>query len=304
MNITLRQLELFLKVIESGSISKAAEELHLTQPAVSIQLQNFQQHFRYPLLEIIHKKIYITDFGKEIAQSAGQVMDALQLFQEKSEGVTKNLSGKLKLAIASTGKYIMPYFLSDFLNQYPDVELIMDVTNKSRVISSLVNNEIDFALVSILPDTPKVKQIELLENKLYCVGNRPLAASVIRQGSLPQGTPFIFRESGSGTRQVMEKYFARNKFNIRKKLELTSNEAVKQAVLAGIGISIMPLIGIKNEVENGQLKIIPFKGLPITTQWRLIWLKEKKLSPVAQRYMDFLQGHRENILAKYFKAVR
>jgi DNA-binding transcriptional LysR family regulator len=295
MNYTISQLKIFLKVVEFGSITKAAEDLHLTQPAVSIQLKNFQKDFKFPLTEIINKKLYVTDFGREIAIACENILNELELINYKSLGYNNNYTGKLKIAIVSTGKYIMPYFLSQFLNEHPDVDLLMDVSNKSKVISSLEKNEIDFALISILPDNLNVMELELMENHLYLVGNKEMAEEIKKNKKLIDKKPFIYREQGSGTRQMMEKFISKNKFHTKKKIELTSNEAVKQAVLAGIGISIMPLIGIKSEIESGELKIIETKGLPITTTWKLVWLKEKKLSFIAQHYIDYIKKEKNNI---------
>ena len=300
MNFTISQLKIFLKVVEFGSITKAADELHLTQPAVSIQLKNFQKDFKYPLTEIVNKRLYVTDFGNIIANACENLLNELEIINYKSLGYSNNYTGKLKISIVSTGKYIMPYFLSKFLNQHPDIDLLMDVTNKSKVITNLEKNEIDFALVSILPENLNLVSLELMENQLYLVSNKEIYDEIINNKKSIDSKPFIFREQGSSTRQLMEKYISKNKFRTNKKIELTSNEAVKQAVLAGIGISIMPLIGIKSEIANGKLKIIETKGLPIITKWRLVWLKEKKLSPIAQLYIDFLKNEKNNITKSLF----
>ena len=300
MNYTISQLKIFLKVVEYESITKAAEALHLTQPAVSIQLKNLQKDFKFPLTEIINKKLYVTDFGREMAVAFDNIVNELETIKYKSAGYSTTYTGKLKIAIVSTGKYIMPFYLASFLNQHPGIDLLMDVTNKSKVISSLEKNEIDFALVSILPENIKVEELPLLENQLYMVGNKEIFEELTKNRRSLDSKPFIFREPGSGTRQMMEKFISKNKFHTKKKIELTSNEAVKQAVLAGIGISIMPLIGIKSEMASGKLKIIETKGLPITTQWRLVWLKEKKLSPIAQYFIDYLKKEKDKINKEAF----
>lgn len=300
MNYTISQLKIFLKIVEHGSITKASEELHLTQPAVSIQLKNFQKNFKYALTEIINKKLFVTDFGKEIAIAAQNILTELELINYKSVGYNSDLSGKLKLSIVSTGKYIMPYFLAPFLSKYEAVDLELDVTNKSKVVASLEKNEIDFALVSILPENIQINKIDLIENQLMLVGNRSIVQEIERNKRSIASTPFIFREIGSGTRQTMERFIIKNKFETKKKITLTSNEAVKQAVLAGMGISIMPIIGIKSELASGELEIIKVKGLPIKTTWSLIWLKEKKLSPIAQGYIEFLKANKMQIIEEQF----
>ena len=167
----------------------------------------------------------------------------------------------------------MPYLLAGFLKQHQGIELILDVTNKAQVIGTLERNEVDFSLVSVLPTHLQIEQEELMQNKLYVVGNSDEKfRKKAYDSSVLETLPLIYREPGSGTRYVMEQFTEANNLPVRKKLELTTNEAVKQAVLAGLGYSVMPLIGIRNELETGTLQIIPVKGFPITSTWRLIWL--------------------------------
>jgi DNA-binding transcriptional LysR family regulator len=301
MNYTLNQLQVFLKIVKTQSVTKASEELHLTQPAVSIQLKNFQSQFEIPLTEVVGRKIYITDFGKEIAESAENIINQVYDINYKTLAYKGQLTGRLKISVVSTGKYVMPYFLSDFIKQHKGIELLMDVTNKLSVLESLENNEVDFALVSILPTNLNFEKIDLLQNKLYLVGNNETKfKKSLNTKEIFKDLPLIFREKGSGTRQTMEKFITKNNIPALKKMELTSNEAVKQAILAGLGYSIMPLIGIKNELYNRQLQIIPVKGMPIKTTWSLIWLKGKKLSPVSISLLDFIKKEKVNIIKEKF----
>lgn len=301
MNYTLNQLRIFLKIVQTRSVTKASEELHLTQPAVSIQLRNFQNQFQIPLTEVFGRKIYITDFGLEIAEAAEDIINQVYAINYKTLAYKGQLIGRLKISVVSTGKYVMPYFLSDFMNQHTGIELLMDVSNKNKVIESLENNEVDFALVSILPTTINIEKLDLLQNRLYLVGN---AASKFKKGlnakEIFENLPLIFREKGSGTRQTMEKFIESNNISVLKKIELSSNEAVKQALLAGLGYSIMPLIGIKNELQNLELQIIPVKGLPIKTTWRLVWLKGKKHTPVSLSFFEYLKREMKSIVQDKF----
>jgi len=301
MNFTLNQLRVFIKVVENESITKAAEELHLTQPAVSIQLKNFQDQFDIPLIEVINKKIYITDFGREIAASADKMLTEATAIQFKMHAHLGQLTGKLKMSVVSTGKYVAPYFVVDFINQHPGVELYMDVTNKAQVITSLERNEVDFSLVSVLPETMNVEKVALMQNKLFVVGK--YGAYPVRKKydkKIFKTIPLIYREQGSGTRHVMERFIKKNDLPVIKKMELTSNETVKQAVLAGLGYSIMPLIGLRNELTSHQLQIIPVKGFPITSTWYLIWLREKKLSPVANALLSYIEAEKDRIIREKF----
>jgi DNA-binding transcriptional LysR family regulator len=302
MNYTFNQLQIFLKVVKTKSVTKASEELHLTQPAVSIQLKNFQDQFEIPLTEVVGRKIYITDFGNEIALAAEEIINQMYAINTKTLAYKGQLHGRLKISVVSTGKYVMPFFLSNFMREHSSIELLMDVTNKIKVIESLEKNEVDFALVSILPKNINVEKLDLLSNKLFLIGN---SKSVLPKGlsskEIFNDLPLIFREEGSGTRQTMEKFIERNSYAINKKIELTSNEAVKQALLAGLGYSIMPVIGIKNELQNNELKIVSMKGLPIKTTWSLIWLKGKKHAPAPSQFLEYLKKEKNKIIEENFK---
>jgi DNA-binding transcriptional LysR family regulator len=290
MNYTLHQLQIFREVVRQQSITRAAEEMYMTQPALSIQLKNFQKQFDIPLTEVIGKKLYITDFGRAIVAIADNILNEADAIKYKTKEYSGLLSGKLRISSASTGKYVMPFFLSEFLREHPGIDLILDVSNKTTVIRNLQDNQVDFALVSVLPEQMDVNEELLLENKLFLVG---------KTKKLDRNQPLIYREEGSATRMAMNQYYSdRSK---RKSIELTSNEAVKQALIAGLGYSILPLIGIKNELTNQQLHIIPSRGLPIVTNWRLIWLKSKKLSPVAEAYLHLIKIKKQEIIEDNFQ---
>lgn len=301
MNYTLHQLQVFLKIVETNSITKAAEALLLTQPAVSIQFKNLQDQFDIPLMEVIGRKIHITDFGHEVAKAARKIMSEVDGINNKSSILKGQLVGKLKISVVSTGKYIMPHLLSDFLTQHKEVKLELDVTNRSLVIESLEKNLVDFSLVSLVPDRIKLDEIELLKNKLYLVANPKIIDQndTIKPSNLSD-IPLILRELGSGTRLVTERYMQSLNTKLNSKLVLSSNEAVKQAVIAGLGYSIMPLIGIKNELQNGQLKIIPVKGFPLESHWKMVWLKQKKFSPVAKAFYEYMLTHKEILIKENF----
>lgn len=301
MNYTLSQLEIFLKICQNQSITKAAEELHLTQPAVSIQLKNLQNQFDIPLTEVIGRKLYVTDFGKEVAKMAENIIFQAHEIAHKSKAFKGELSGKLKISVVSTGKYVIPYFLASFLKKHPGVALKLDVTNKVKVLENIANNEVDFSLVSVLPTDMNIENLELLQNKLYLVtGKNSHYPKKKYDVSILEELPIIYREKGSGTRYTMERYFESKGILLRKKMELTSNEAVKQAIIAGLGSSIMPLIGLKNEIYTGDLKIIPVIGLPIKSFWQLIWQKNKGFSPVASAFLQHLREEKDRIIQQDF----
>lgn len=302
MNYTLHQLTVFLEIYKQKSITKAAEELHLTQPAVSIQLKKLQDQFEIPLTEVIGRQLYITDFGEKIAEVSTRILKEAETIKTTLNQYKGLLVGKLSISSASTGKYVIPYFLNEFVKQHPGVEISIDVTNKSRVIEKLASNDTDFALVSVLPEDIPIHTVELIPNKLFLVGSKEF----VKQNDAPVSPKeieemlLIFREKGSATRLAMENFLQSNEIKVGRRMELVSNEAVKQAVNAGLGYSIMPLIGLKNELLSGSIRIIPAKGLPIVTAWNLTYLKNKNMSPVALALIDFLKHSKEQTMLKYF----
>ncbi len=301
MNYTLHQLQIFLEIVDKKSVTKASESLFLTQPAVSIQLKKFQDQFPLPLTEIIGRRLYITDFGKEIAEAAEKILEEVSCIDHKINQYQGKLAGKLTISVVSTGKYLMPYYLSSFVNEHPAIDFKMDVTNKLKVVQDIEENKVDFALVSVLPDHLNLETLPLLKNSLYLVGGSEREVSL--QGDktkIFKEQPLLYREKGSATRNTMEAFIEGNNLPVKKKIELTSNEALKQAVIAGLGYSIMPMIGIRNAIEMGSINIIPYEGLPIHTMWNLVWLKQKKLSPVAQAFVEYLHRQKDSISEKYF----
>ncbi|MFP2995181.1 LysR family transcriptional regulator [Spongiivirga sp. MCCC 1A20706] len=304
MNYTLHQLQVFIEVVNKKSITKASEALFLTQPAVSIQLKKFQDQFPFPLTEVIGRKLYVTSFGEEIAHLAKKILNDVSSLDHKTKQYQGKLAGKLSISVVSTGKYVMPYYLSGFVQKHSGIDFSMDVANKLKVVNDLENNLVDFALVSVLPDHIELNRFPLLKNSLYLVGGSELERNRKGTSSLIfNEQPLLYREPGSATRNAMETFIQGKNFPVSKKIELTSNEALKQAVIAGLGYSIMPMIGIRNAIDMGLIKVIPYKGLPIHTQWNLVWLKQKKLSPVAEAFLDYLQEEKDVIKDKYFKWV-
>lgn len=300
MNYSLSQLQIFLKIVKTRSITKASEELFMTQPAVSIQLKNFQKQFDIPLTEIVGRQLYVTEFGLEIADLAEKIIEQVNEINIRTHLFKGQLTGKIKLAVVSTGKYVIPYFLTDFLHQHPEVELQMDVTNKSTVIQSLENNEVDFALVSILPKQLSIDSIQLLSNELFVVSNEPTKSKRKLSVDALKEMTLIYRESGSGTRQTMEGFLQDRQIQGKRKIELATNEAVKQAVIAGLGNSIMPVIGLRNELLNKQLHIIPTHEFPLVTAWHLIWLSGKNHAPAAASWLEYVKSNNEQIINQHF----
>jgi DNA-binding transcriptional LysR family regulator len=305
MNFTLHQLKVFSVIVQKKSITKASEELNMTQPAASIQLKNFQDQFDIPLTEVVGRQLYVTTFGLEIYDIAESILNQVGTIAYKTAAFKGLLSGKLRISVVSTGNYVMPYFLNGFLKKHPQIDLVLDVSNKTQVIKDLEQNEVDFSLVTVSPKHLEVNEEPIMINKLHLVAatSNSLNIKKIEDKSLFNRIPLIYREEGSGTRYTMQQFFTEEHIQPQIKLELTTNEAIIQAVVADIGMSIVSLLSIKNELSQNELKIIPIKGLPLESQWKLIWLKKKNLSPVAQAFLDYVKQEKDKVYNQFFNWI-
>lgn len=301
MNYTLHQLRIFIKVCELQSITKASEALYLTQPAISIQLKKLQDEFEIPLTEVIGRQLYVTDFGKKIRDLAERILNTADQIKVATDQYKGILTGDIHIASASTGKYVIPYFLTGFMRQHPGVNIAIDVTNKTKVVESLQQNTVDFAMVSVIPQHLNLNCLPLVANELYLVAARDYPGLPKRTTPKKLGEhTLIFREKGSATRSAMEAYLKQHQVTARRSMQLVSNEAVKQAVRAELGLSIMPLIGIRSELALGNMKIVPLKGLPIVTQWNLAYSQGKQLSPAGQALLAYIEEHKPHIAERHF----
>lgn len=301
MNYTLHQLQVFLRVARTGSITRAAEELNLTQPAVSIQLRNFQSQFDIPLTEIVGRKVQITPFGSEIASATEKILHEVDAMQYKTMSHRGMLTGKLRFSIVSTGQYVLPFFLAGFARRFEGIEFSIEVANMSQVMDKLSRREADFCLVSILPPRQRVESLVLMDNEICLIGPPEMP---LPKGKLAKETwarfPLIYREEGSGIRASTEAFIEKHNLKFNQRLQLTSNEAVKQAVIAGLGCSMMPMVSVRREVAAGLLRVVPMPGLPIRTPWRLIWPSQRTLQPASQAFLDYIRESREAVVKEWF----
>lgn len=299
MHYTFHQLKIFLKVSDCQSITKAAKELHLTQPAVSIQLKKLQDQFELPLTEVIGRQLYTTDFGNEIAIKCRRILNEANAIKYTVDQYKGLLSGTIKIAVVSTAKYIIPYFLKPFMDLHPNIEISIDVSNKHKVIEGLIKNDSDFSLVSVLPEGLKINTVELMENRLYLLGPKSFDGKLKKPKDLEKHT-LILREEGSATRNSMLQYLSNHNIQINKSMQLVSNEAIKQTIYAGIGCSIVPLIGLRNALNREDVKIYPLKGLPIISQWNMIFMDGKQLTPAQKALIEYIEENKTRIVEKHF----
>ncbi|MET0066136.1 MAG: LysR family transcriptional regulator [Candidatus Thiodiazotropha sp.] len=290
MHTTLRQLKVFQVVAEHLNYTRAAKTLHLTQPAVSMQVKQLEEAVGLPLFEQAGKKILLSEAGREIYQYARSIF---QTFEEMDEVIAalKGLgTGHLNIAVASTVNYFAPRLLAAFSRSYPGIDLRLDVTNRQRLMGLLKSNEIDIVLMGLPPEDIDLEYEPFMENPLVVIA--PAGHPLDGVSRIPvqrlKDEVFIMREEGSGTRLAMERFFAEQNIEISAGMQMTRNEAIKQAVRAGMGLSVVSTHTIELEVETGRLVILDIEGFPLQRHWYLVHRKNKRLSPSARAFVDFV----------------
>lgn len=302
MNFTLQQLRAFVTVVSAGSVTRAAEELHLTQPAVSMQLRGFEDGFERPLFERVGRRMDLTPFGEEVLEHAKSILSEARSIHRKRSEQPGEWTGSLSIASVSTGKYVLPRFLASFAADHPQVAIQLQVTNRSRVIELLEENAIDYALVSLPPERMEVESIPLVPNELHIVAppgwRIPNPETPAFEAWLNE-SPLIFREPGSGTRRAFERLLASRGVDLSPVWELATNEAVKQAVMAGMGVSLMSVAGFAPEKRLGLIASTPVHG-DWETAWQLARRKGKPLTPLRERFETHLASKRDAIVTEHF----
>jgi DNA-binding transcriptional LysR family regulator len=290
MNITFRQLRLFLALAESGSVSQAARSLHITQPTASMQLKEVAQSVGLPLYEVIGKKIHLTDVGQELAATARAISLSWESFEQQVDEIKGLSRGKLRIAVVSTAQYFMPRLIGGFCKRYPAVEVALEILNRDGVVQRLRGHRDDLYIMSMPPMDMKLHDEVLMPNPIVVVA--PQAEPLGKRGSVTlkdlAASPFILREPGSGTRMVVDQFFKRQRFKPDVRLELGSNEAVKEAVAGGLGVGVLSRHALHGlEKENG-VRIVSVNGFPLPSAWHVVHPAGQKLSPVAQAFKAHL----------------
>ena len=297
MRVTLRQLNVFEAVARLLSYTKAAEALHLSQPAVSMQIRQLEDEVGLELFEKLGKKIQLTEAGSELFGYSQAINRQLQEAEEVLEHLKGLSRGRLKIAVASTINYYAPRLLAAFSKRYPGIGLHLDVTNRKTLVRLLEANEADMVLMGKPPPSLELESESFMDNPLVVIAppDHPLAGEKsITLDRLAQET-FVVREPGSGTRQAMERFFTEKGLKLRQSMEMTRAEAIKQGVRAGMGLAFVSTHTIELEVETGRLVILDVNDFPINRRWYLVYRKGKRLSPVAEAFRKFVMEQAENI---------
>lgn len=299
-NITLRQMRVFAAVARTRSFTRAARELHLTQPAISQQIKLLENEIGLPLLEHVGRQIHLTAAGDELLRYASQITELLREAGESLSAMRGLKRGVLKLGTVSTAKYFAPSLLSAFAPAYPEVTIRFTVGNREEIIQQLASNETDLVIMGRPPRELITVAEPFAKHPLVIIASpsHPLAGKrripLQRLGS----ENFIIREEGSGTRAAMEHVFSKQGVTIHASMEVSSNETIKQAVMAGMGISFISIHTVALELAVGKLVTLNVTGLPVIRDWFVIHLRDKRLSPIASAFRSFLLEHGSTIIEK------
>ena len=288
MNITFRQLRLFLALAETGSVSAAAKVMHVMQPTASMQLREVTQAVGLPLYEVVSRRVYLTEAGQALARTARAIASEWDGFEQRVSGAKGLTSGRLKVAVVSTAKYFIPRLLGSFCKLHPQIDISLEILNRDHVITRLRSNLDDLYVMSMPPaDLPLEDQI-LMPNPLVVIAasTHPLALRQRVTLAQLQDERFILREKGSGTRMATDAHLRQRGFTPTAVLELGSNEAIKESVEGQLGVSILSRHALGAHHEG--LAVLRVQGFPIQSQWHLVWPRGKQLSPIAQVFQAHL----------------
>ena len=290
--LTLRQFRVFEAVARHLSFSRAAEELHLSQPAVSMQVRGIETILGMRLTEQLGKKIFLTEAGREVLHASQAITARLDDLQHNLAQLRSIDTGRLNIAATSTVNAVATDILARFRGRHPGVSIHLDVSNRAEVLDQLVGNRIDLAIMGQVPDGLGLAATRFMDNPLVVIAapDHPLAGKKKVSVDALAAESFLVREAGSGTRGAMERFFAARGQEIRSSMEMSSNEAIKQAVQAGLGLGILSLQTLEMELALGRLAVLAVEGFPIMRHWYIVHRADKRLSPVAQAFKDFVLG--------------
>ncbi len=300
LHLTLRQLRVYEAVAHHLSYSRAAKALHLTQPAVSMQIKQLEESVGLALFEQLGKKIYLTEAGKEFSRYCRNILDQLAEMENVLEEMKGIDRGKLSISVATTASHFATQLLAEFCKRYPKVSVSLDVTNREYLLNHLAQNDMDMVVMGKPPEGLDLDMTSFMENPLVIIAavNHPLVHTPnIPLDRLQQET-FLVREQGSGTRIAMERYFGEHNVKLTTGSEMSTNEAIKQAVQAGMGLGILSLHTLSLELEAQRLVVLDVQSFPIMRDWYVVHRTGKRLSATAQMFKEFLLNEGAQIAEK------
>jgi LysR family transcriptional regulator, low CO2-responsive transcriptional regulator len=305
-NATLHQLKVFAAVARHNSFTRAAEELFLTQPTVSMQVKQLAKTVGLPLFEQVGKKLYLTEAGKELYSTCQELFERMSRFEIAIADIKGLKQGALRLAVVTTAKYVIPRILGPFCQRYPGIDISLSVTNHQHLLDAMAANQNDLYILSQPPEDVDVKVHPFLENPLVVLASRDHPLAHVPNIALQRlaEEPFIMREPGSGTRKEVQRLFDTANLSLRMKLDLGSNEAIKQAVAGGLGVSVLSKHTLALEGANSQIVMLDVVGFPIERYWYVVYPAGKQLSAIATAFYDYLLNEgKEVAMATAFQGL-
>lgn len=286
MNITFRQLRLFLALAETGSVSAAARAMHVTQPTASMQLKEVTQAIGVPLYEVISKKVHLTDMGRELEQTAREMIQTWSLFEQGVDSVKGLTRGKLKVAVVSTAKYFMPRLIGSFCKKYPEIDVSLEILNRDGVVKRMRENLDDLYIMSQPPRDLDLNDEIFMSNPLVLIAaaRSHLAKTAAVELESLAVQRFILREKGSGTRMGVDLFFKKNKFRPDVRMELGSNEAIREAVAGDLGVGIISRHALHGLKKEHGVVVVDVMGFPILSNWHIVHPASKRLTPIATAF--------------------
>ena len=290
MNITFRQLKLFAALADLGSVSSAAKALHVTQPTASMQLKEITQNIGLPLYEVVGKKVYLTDVGKELASTARTIARSWDAFEQHVHAVQGLARGKLRVAVVSTAKYFMPRLVGRFCQHHPAIDVSLEILNRDGVVSRLRDNLDDLYIMSMPPGDMELVDASLMPNPIVMIAAQsdPLTRRIGLTLQDVVSQRFILREPGSGTRMATDQYFKKKRFRADVRMELGSNEAVKEAVAGGLGLGVISRHALHGLQREHGVRVLDIQGFPLPSAWHIVHPEQKRLSPLAAAFKEYL----------------
>lgn len=305
-HLSLRQLTVFLEATRTMNFARAAEALHLTQPAISMQIRQLENAVGLPLFERVGKKLSLTSAGTLFRHHAARVLGELQDAEQALQGMKGLSSGQATVGLVSTAKYFAPKLLAQFAQKHPQVDIQFLVGNRETLINALRDNEIDFAVMGRPPEKLDATAEPVAQNPHMLVAHKSHRLLRARRFDFHElrNETFLMREPGSGTRLVMEAVFKQHLFTPQRIVTIGSNETVKQAVMAGMGVSLLSLHTLELELRTKEIGLLDVIGTPVMRSWHLVNMNAKKLSPAAAAFRQFLLEHTNEYLEKTFAPYR
>lgn len=295
--LSFRQLQVFQAVYQLKGYRKAADSLGLTQPAVSSQIRKLEDALGQPLFEYVGRKIYCTRAGEHVAQRVQKIFDEVSHLQTDLHSIDGRLSGEISLCAVTTVESVIPYLLSGFMELNPAVNVKLRIVNRSQAVTLLDNNTDDLVIMGLVPNDRSLYSLPFLDNQLIPV--IPASHNFAQRKKLSAqqflNAKLLLREQGSGTRLVLEQHCQQHRLSINPFMEMGSNEAIKQSVIAGIGVGILPKLSVLSELKSGSIKTVAINGFPLRRSWCLVYPSGKHLTPVAQAFLDFVQHNLKDI---------